>query len=52
VANIIGVCGSLRRGSFNLMLGATLLSQAAWLPVVRTLGLRPRFAAFADSQRG
>ena len=48
--------------------GGTLLSQAAWLPVVRTLGMRPwfegrvnvsgagkvleGFAAFADSQRG
>jgi NAD(P)H-dependent FMN reductase len=85
MATIVGVCGSLRRASFNMMLlravaeampagsaidrasrppsdvprvfrgrpvavigsttglGATRLAQAAWLPVLRTLGMRPWF---------
>ena len=50
MARIVGIAGSLRTGSFNAALlraapGAfgTVLSQNAWLPVIRTLGMRPWF---------
>jgi chromate reductase, NAD(P)H dehydrogenase (quinone) len=38
---IIGLAGSLRTGSFNGF--GTILSQNAWLPVLRTLGTKPWF---------
>ena len=47
MATIFGISGSLRHGSYNAALlrggatpgrGGTGLAQAAWLPVLRTLG--------------
>ena len=41
MGTIVGPCGSLRRATPGS--GGTALSQAAWLPVLRTLGTRPWF---------